>query len=231
MSTPKEDTLSSRIVGFLSGFIPETSWTTLESDQFELIIEKLKCLDKTAIEDDIMAFIEKRKYRIGTLSQSFSGAGWTIFGNITIRPNDVKKCLEPYVLSLILHEIFHIKRQSILLRLSMKGELDAWQYQYRIYPLLKPDHEIGDAYGGKSKDWQDLSSLSGNSRTDLEKAREYMVNIAPGYRAYALPVYPLPQEIGYYLKKFDLAGLVGMVRNLIRGARGEKAGRDNPKPA
>jgi hypothetical protein len=124
--------LRSKIVGVVGGLIPETVWTTLESDLYEQVVNRLKGLDKVCIEPDIMAFIEQKKYRIGKLTQANSGAGWTVRGNITIRPDDVKRCLEPYVLSLILHEIFHVKPQSILMRLSLRGELQAWQYQYRI---------------------------------------------------------------------------------------------------
>lgn len=178
-----------------------------------------------------MAFIENKKYRIGTLTQANSGAGWTVFGNITIRPENLNESLSPYVLSLILHEIYHIKRQTVPTRLSMQGELDAWQYQYRIYPLLNPGHEIGEVYGRKSQQWQELCSLSRNSRKDLERARDLMIDIAPGYRAYALPIYPLLQEIGYFLKRGDFKGVIEAMRNLAKGARGEKIGRNTPRPA
>ena len=229
MSPTQSITFRRRVAGVVGGLIPETVWTTLETDLYDQVVDRLKGLDKVRIEPDIMAFIEKKKYRIGKLTQANSGAGWTIRGNITIRPDDVNRCLEPYVLSLILHEIFHVKRQSISMRLSVRGELDAWQYQYKIYPLLQPGHEIGEAYFGKSNEWQQLSMLSPHSRQDLEKARDLMILIAPGYRAYALPIYPLPQEIGYYLRQFDILGIIQMLRNLVRGARGEQSGKSSPK--
>jgi hypothetical protein len=220
--------LRSKIVGVVGGLIPETVWTTLESDLYQQVVNRLRGLDKVCIEPDIMAFIEQKKYRIGKLTQANSGAGWTVRGNITIRPDDVKRCLEPYVLSLILHEIFHVKRQSILMRLSLRGELQAWQYQYRIYPLLQPGHEIGEEYFGKSEEWQQLSKLSPSSREDLERARDLMIAIAPGYRAYALPIYPLPQELGHYVRHLDIKGIVAMLRNLVRCTRGEKVGNGSP---
>ena len=60
--------------------------------------------------------------------------------------------------------------------------------------------------------------------------RDLMIAIAPRYRAYALPIYPLHQEIGYYLRQGNFKGIIEMFRNLAKGARGEKIGRTMPEP-
>lgn len=212
----------------LAGLIPETNWETLEISVFEQVMQALECLDPDAINPEILRYIKKRKCRIGTFAQASSGAGWTVLGNVTIRPDDVQRHLQPYVLSLILHEIFHLQQQSIPMRLSMQGELAAWQYQYRVYPLLKPGHEIGEVYGGKSREWEQLSQLQADSREDLKTAQGLMKEIAKGYRSDLLPIYPMPQEISYCWRQGGFKCVMEMLQALVSGIRG---GEKKPAPS
>jgi hypothetical protein len=57
-----------------------------------------------------------------------------------------------------------------------------------------------------------------------------MIAIAPTYRAYALPIYPLHQEIGYYLRQGNFKGIIEMFQNLMKGASGQKLTRTTPEP-
>lgn len=214
----------------LGRLIPETDWQDLDLGMYEQLVERLQNTDQLGT--DLIEYARKRKNQIGLLSQSSSGAGWTVLGNITLRPEDRDKLFEPYILSLIVHEMFHLQKQSILMRLSMQGELDAWQYQCRTYPYLTKTGAVigshGEAYASREKTtdqiWEQLSRLSSDSRADLEKARDLMIAIAPGYRAYRLPIYPLPRELWFHVRHGKLREAFHVMRCLFVGAPPTKAG-------
>ena len=208
----------------LSGLMPETDWQDLDGGMYEQLVERLQNADQLGT--GLIEYIRQGKRRIGFFSQSQSGAGWTVLGNVTLRPEDRDKLFEPYILSLIVHEMFHLQKQSILMRLSMQGELDAWQYQCRTYPsLTKTGAAIGsrgEAYsvGEKttSEIWEQLSRLSSDSRADLEKARDLMIAIAPAYRAHRLPIYPLHKEIWFHLRQGKFREAFNVIRRLFGAA-------------
>ena len=213
----------------LGGLMPETDWQDLDLGMYEQLVERLQNTDQLGA--DLIEYARKKKHQIGFFSQSSSGAGWTILGNITLRPEDRDKLFEPYILSLIVHEMFHVQKQSILMRLSMQGELDAWQYQCRTYPYLTQTRAAigspGEAYSSTNRTtheiWEQLSKLSSDSRADLEKARDLMIAIAPAYRAYRLPIYPLHKEIWFHLRQGKFREALRVVRNLFVGAPPTKA--------
>ena len=208
----------------LGGLIPETDWKDLDLDMYEQLLERLRNTDQLG--SGLIEYARKKQQRIGFFSQANSGAGWTVLGNVTLRPEDRDKLFEPYVLSLIVHEMFHLQKQSLLMRLSMQGELDAWQYQCRTYPsLTKTGAAIGsrgEAYSSKDKTtnefWEQLSTLSSESRADLEKARDLMIAIAPGYRAYRLPIYPLHRELWFHLRQGKFRKAFNVIRSLFGAA-------------
>jgi len=208
----------------LDALIPEFKWDALDLPRYEQVFEKLLSTDQ--LKSEMMGYIKKRKPRIGFHKQYKSGGGWTAFGNITLSPGDDP--FDPYVLSLIIHETFHLQ-QSILMRLSMKGELLAWQCQKRTYPEIASTkgNAIGsrnEAYGrGRETNefWEELSKLSPDSREDLEKARDIMQKIAKGYRSDALPLYPLPQEIAFCLRQGRFRDAFDVVRKLVNAASQE----------
>ena len=159
-------------------------------------------------------FIQTRRVRLGFFEQYRSGAGWTLLRNITLAPG--VELDNPYAMSLIIHEAFHL-RQSLLMRLSMQGELLAWQYQEQAYFELTGNQigASGQAYGGTRKHWDKLMQLSPDSRVDLEKAQEVTRAISPNYRSHCLPLYPLHQEIGYFLRQGKFKEAYTAARNLI----------------
>ena len=207
----------------LGGLIPETDWQDLELAMYEDLIDRLRNTDQLG--SGLIEYARKKNQRIGFFSQANSGAGWTILGNITLRPEDRDRLFEPYILSLIVHEMFHLQKQSFLMRLSMQGELDAWQYQCRTYPYLTGTGAAigspGEAYSSKEKRtdeiWKQLSSLSSDSRADLEKARDLMIAIAPRYRAHRLPIYPLHRELWFHLRRGNLREAGNVLRRLFVG--------------
>jgi hypothetical protein len=208
----------------LGQLMPETDWQDLDLARYEQLFERLRNTDQLG--SGLIEYARKKKQQIGFFSQSSSGAGWTVLGNITLRPEDRDKLFEPAILSLIVHEMFHLQMQSVLKRLSMQGELDAWQYQCRTYPYLsKTGGAIGsrgEAYSSGEKTtheiWEQLSRLSSDSRADLEKARELMIAIAPAYRAYRLPIYPLPKEIWFHLRQGKFREASNVIRRLFGAA-------------
>jgi hypothetical protein len=208
----------------VDSLIPEFNWEALDFTRSKEVFEKLMSTDQLGSE--FSDYIKKRKPRIGFHKQYKSGGGWTLFGNITLSPDDERfDPSNPYILSLILHETFHLS-QSLLTRLSMQGELRAWQYQKRTYPLIartkgKAIGTDGEAYGEAAETnefWEELSRLSPDSRDDLEKARTVMQNIAKGYRSDALPLYPLPQEIVFCLKQGKIKDAIDVIRKLVTAA-------------
>jgi hypothetical protein len=219
MSTFKID-----VPKLLDRLIPEFKWDALDSPRYEEIFGRLQSIELHG--DKIIESLKKRKPRIGFHKQYKSGGGWTVFGNITLTPKEDP--LKPYALSLILHEMFHI-RQSLLMRLSVQGELRAWQYQQRTYPEIsipkgKRIGVKGEAYGeaaDTSEFWDQLSRLSPDSREDLEKAQSVMRQIAYGYRSNSLPLYPLPQELGFYLRQGRIKDAIDTILKLFNAASEE----------
>jgi len=202
---------------WIDWIFPETNWDELDSPKYQEVFNILKSIE--TLNSEVLEYIQKMNIRIGFHKQYHSGGGWTYLKNITLTPGDDPT--DPYVLSLIIHETFHLK-QSIWMRLSMQGELRAWQYQKQTYPQIARTrgNEIGsphEAYAGTKTHWNKLVTLSPNSREDLQTAISVMKNVASGYRSDRLPLYPLPQEIGYYLKQGKIMEAIKVVTNLIRG--------------
>jgi hypothetical protein len=201
----------------LDGIFPERKWEELKSEVFDQVCQKLSEIEQLGSE--VVAYMKEKKVRIGFHEQYKSGGGWTFFRNITLSPRDKKDPLNPYVLSLIIHEIYHLK-QTIWTRLSMQGELRAWQYQKQTYPAVAKieGNEIGsagEAYGGTKEFWDELFALSSESREDLAKAQDVMTKISPGYRSGCLPLYPLGEEFKYYWGRKEYISAFGIFWTLI----------------
>jgi hypothetical protein len=142
------------------------------------------------------SFLRKRKTYIGFWKvRKNVGAFWTFLG--TIHLNTVHYSLDtnpsdPRVLTLLIHEVKHLQ-QGLTTALSVYGELEAWQLQFRLY------HQKTDAKMHPTIE-KLLSLPLSWDRAVLKQARELMQEYAgKGYRADLLPLYPLGQEIRYRL--------------------------------
>jgi hypothetical protein len=84
-------------------------------------------------------------------------------------------------------------QQGIVVALSVYGELEAWQLQFRLYHTLT-NAKMHTAIA-------EMLSLPLNwDRNVLQRARELMQDYAgKGYRADLLPLYPIGKEISYRL--------------------------------
>jgi hypothetical protein len=197
---------------WLEGLFPEWNWQELTRDAYEEVFQKIHGIQD--LEDEVIKYLKDNKIRIGFHKQYKSGGGWTLLRNITLSPGDDP--LSPYVLSLIIHETFHLK-QSIWMRLSMQGELRAWQYQKQTYFKLT-NKDIGDngqAYAGTKIYWDEIAKLAPDLREDLIKAQQFTRKVSPDYRSECLPLFPLPQEIAFYWKQGKYAEAFKAVWNLI----------------
>jgi hypothetical protein len=196
----------------LEGLFPEWNWQELAREKYEEIFQTIHGIQD--LEDEVTTYLKNNKIRIGFHKQYKSGGGWTFLRNITLCPGDDP--LSPYVLSLIIHETFHLK-QSIWMRLSMQGELRAWQYQKQTYHKLtsKDIGDGGEAYPGTKLHWDAIAQLDSNSREDLVQARELTKKVSSEYRSQCLPLYPLPQEVAFYWKQGKYVEAFQAVWNLI----------------
>jgi hypothetical protein len=123
------------------------------------------------------------------------GAFWTLLRTIhlnTIHYSMNTPLHSANLLTILIHEVKHLQ-QGLILALSVYGELEAWQLQFRLYHQLTgtPMHPaIAEM----------LSLPLEYDRVTLRRARELMQAYAgKGYRADLLPLYPLGKEIKYWL--------------------------------
>ena len=143
---------------------------------------------------DAAAYLRAHKTYVGfRRARKNVGAFWTALG--TIHLNTVHYSLEtnpadPRVTTLLIHEVKHLQ-QGIVTALSVYGELEAWQLQFRLY------HRETNA--NMHRAIAEMSSLPLSwDRAALRRARELMQEYAgKGYRVDLLPLYPLGKEIRF----------------------------------
>ena len=144
-------------------------------------------------------FLRARGVRLGfRLVRPNVGAFWTVFGNIRLNSQYYSQDTpldDLRIKTLIIHEARHLQ-QGFLTALSVYGELDAWQLEFRIY------HRIKGIYPHPAI--EELMNLPLEyDRTVLKKAASLMQAYAGrGYRVDLLPLFPLDREIRYWLSKF-----------------------------
>lgn len=125
------------------------------------------------------------------------GAFWTVFGNIRLN-SEYYSYNTPFeelrIKTLIIHEVRHLQ-QGLFTALSVYGELDAWQLEFRIY------HRVKGRYPHASI--AELMNLPLEYNRDvLKKAAKLMQDYAgKGYRVDLLPLYPLGREIRYWFTR------------------------------
>lgn len=138
-------------------------------------------------------YLSARRMRIGIRPQP-TGARWTAFGHIELAPSQLAD--EAYALSLIVHEVRHLK-QGIFGALSVRGELEAWQEQFAF---LKSQTGKYSASPRHNAIIEEMMTLSLDSRADLIRARSLIREYAgPKYRINWLPLYPMGSGIRFWL--------------------------------
>lgn len=197
---------------FLGKLFPEIDWVELGQAGYGDIFRQLS--RPGAINSTSLAYFEKHKVKLGFHIQDYSGGGWTLLHNITLAPGTDLN--DRYTLSLVTHEVLHLG-QPILTRLSIYGELLAWQYQKQGYleAFGKEIGELGEAFAGTQDKWSELSRLSPDSRGDLAKAQEIMKDISPRYRSDCLPLFPIAREIWFFFQQKDFKRALSVLINLV----------------
>jgi len=147
-------------------------------------------------------FVKEKQVKVGMRRARKSvGAFWTLSQNFYL--NSVyftrESALEnPRAWTIFVHEARHLQ-QGALTAISVYGELDAWQVEFRLYKKLT----------GKTlkPEFEELLGLPLSfDRAVLKRARQLMSAIAGfWYGAWILPLYPIHKEVSYWVtrKQFD----------------------------
>lgn len=143
-------------------------------------------------------FIRARRTKIGfKLVRPSVGAFWTVFGNIRLNSHyySYETPLDDLrIRTLIIHEARHLQ-QGLMTALSVYGELDAWQLEFRVYHRLKGKYPHSAI--------EELMTLPLEyDRSVLKKSATLMQAYAgKGYRIDLLPLYPWGREIRYWFTR------------------------------
>lgn len=145
---------------------------------------------------DAAAYLRARRTYIGFWRvRKNVGAFWTLLGTIylnTVHYSVQTNPADPRALTLLIHEVKHLQ-QGLVTALSVYGELEAWQLQFRLY------HEKSSVKMPPAIE-KLLGLPLGWDRAVLQQARLLMQEYAgKGYRVDLLPLYPLGKEIRYRL--------------------------------
>ena len=180
----------------LQQIIPETGWVKFTPAEREQLLHKLDGFG--AYGPPASAYLRAHNTAIGYLPQTASGAGWTLLGNLTLPPDTDLN--DKRTLAVIIHEVLHLQ-QSLITRLSVQGELLAWQLEYQAYHAVMGTWygDPGAPFAGTRPLWDALSQLLPDSHEHLFKAQGLMKEVSPAYRSNLLPLYPLGRETGYRL--------------------------------
>ncbi len=128
------------------------------------------------------------------------GAFWTLarriyLNSIYYNPESVME--NPRAVTIFVHEVRHLQ-QGAVKAISVYGELDAWQYEFRLYKKLtglqlKPELE------------EMLTLPLNGDRESLRRARQLMHRFAGfWYGAWILPLYPITTEIRYWFTRSEI---------------------------
>ena len=153
-------------------------------------------LDETGPEGRLARdFLRTRRIKV-TLRPQSAGARWTPFGNIELNPTQMAN--EAYALSLLVHEVRHLKQGKIQ-ALSVQGELDAWQEQFVFLKSLTGKYSSSPRHQAII---EEMMTLSRDSRADLDRARQLMREFAgPKYHIYWLPLFPIGREMQFWVRR------------------------------
>jgi hypothetical protein len=143
-------------------------------------------------------FIRAHEVKVGFRKASRAvGAFWYIDGNIylnTAHYSIASPVTNPRLLCLVVHETLHLK-QGIPTALSIYGELEAWQVDFRLYDQLTGISPTGVLA-------QLLALPLSLDRVILLEARALMQAFGgKGYRADLLPLYPWSKEIVWWFTR------------------------------
>jgi hypothetical protein len=148
---------------------------------------------------EAVEFVRQHRIKIGIKRARKSvGAFWTLGRGFYLNAHHYTKesilADNPRAITIFVHEVRHLQ-QGPLTALSIYGELDAWQLEFRLLKKMRGAalHPI----------LEELLTLPLNfERDNLQRAQNLMSRFAgKGYGAWILPLYPIPKEIKYWLTR------------------------------
>lgn len=166
----------------------------------EWLKEYLEKVEQSSEEGrEAVDFVRRNRIKIGIKRARKSvGAFWTLGRAFYLNARHYTKestlADNPRAITIFIHEVRHLQ-QGPLTALSIYGELDAWQLEFRLLKKIKGIalHPI----------LEELLTLPLNfERDNLRHARNLMTIFAgKGYGAQILPLYPISKEIKYWLTR------------------------------
>lgn len=151
---------------------------------------------------EAVRFVQEKRIRVGLRRARKSvGAFWALGKSFYLNKAHytMESALEnPRAWTLFVHEARHLQ-QGILTAMSIYGELDAWQVEFRLLKKIT----------GKTlrPELEELLTLPLSfDRHTLQQARQLMTKFAGfWYGAWILPLYPMHKEILFWVtrKRFD----------------------------
>lgn len=167
----------------------------MEKEWFNRVVQTLAETNETGRSAAQYLVNHRVPLRLAKINKA-AGAMWSLTGQVTLNahyyspdsPLDT-----PRLLSLLVHEVRHLQ-QGPLVALSVYGELDAWQVDFTFQKALTGKFS--------SRYVEELCSLPlVMDRQVLTQARALMQQHAgKGYRIDLYPLYPLSQEILFWLR-------------------------------
>jgi hypothetical protein len=162
------------------------------------VTQLLASLDRSGpVGHEAVSYVQMQGIHVGIRAQS-AGARWTPWSRIEIHPRYTERSPgAPYALSLVVHEVRHLQ-QGWMTALSVYGEVDAWQRQFRFLQSLPGLHEEA---ADRDRIMPKLMALPlGWDRAVLRTARDLMRAYGGmTYRVDLLPLYPLHRELHFLL--------------------------------
>lgn len=177
---------------FVMQVFPELGWKKLTPATVESLLNRLDAF--TPDGPAASSYLRQHATRFGYFAQTGNAAAWTLTNSLILHPET--ELDDPRTMAILIHEVLHLQ-QPFSLRLSVQGELAAWQLEYQVYHTAtgKWYGESDAPFNGSNTQWETLSRLSPNSRPHLAQAQRLMKEISPTYRSHLLPLYPLGREI------------------------------------
>lgn len=168
-----------------------------DREWLENYLEKVACSSEEG--QRAVEFVRANRIRVGLRRARKSvGAFWTFGRKFYLNSLHYTKesalADNPRAVTLFVHEVRHLQ-QGAITALSVYGELDAWQYEFRLFKKIT----------GKqlSPVLEEMLALPLNyERVNLRRARELMNKFAGRwYMVWLLPLYPFPMEVMYWITR------------------------------
>src|SRR5690349_14531429 len=167
-----------------------------DSVWLEQYLEKVSACSEEGLQ--AVEYVRANRTKVGfKRARKSVGAFWTLWRSFHLNSRHYTRessLQDVRAWTIFVHEVRHLQ-QGPVTALSIYGELDAWQYEFRLYKRLI-GRELKPAL-------EELLTLPLNfDRDNLRRAQKLMTIFAgKGYAAWLLPLYPITKEIRYWVTR------------------------------